>query len=90
MLDALYEIVDAFRGNISSNPLAGMKEAVHQLPLLYLLSATTSQTSYHDSTGVLKFVNPKIGTYGLTPNGNGGMHGISTSLGSVCSSHLQA
>ena len=90
MLDALYEIVDAFRGNISSNPLAGMKEVVQQFPLLYLLSATTSQTSYHDSAGVLKFVNPKIGTYGLTPNGNGGMHVKSTSLESGCSPHFQA
>ncbi|KAH9812635.1 hypothetical protein Tdes44962_MAKER05762 [Teratosphaeria destructans] len=29
--------------------------------------------SYHDNTGVLRYVNPKIGTYGTTPNGNGGM-----------------
>ncbi|TKA74626.1 hypothetical protein B0A55_05971, partial [Friedmanniomyces simplex] len=29
--------------------------------------------SYHDNAGVLQYVNPKIGTYGLTPNGNGGM-----------------
>jgi len=30
-------------------------------------------SSYHDNTGVLRYVNPKIGTYGVTPNGNGGM-----------------
>lgn len=29
--------------------------------------------SYHENAGVLKYVNPLIGTYGLTPNGNGGM-----------------
>lgn len=28
---------------------------------------------YHDGAGVLEFVNPMIGTYGITPNGNGGM-----------------
>ena len=30
-------------------------------------------SSYHDGAGVLQYVNPKIGTYGITPNGNGGM-----------------
>lgn len=35
---------------------------------------TTSQSSsYHDNAGVLQYVNPKIGTSGVTPNGNGGM-----------------
>ncbi|KAF2165054.1 glycoside hydrolase family 92 protein [Zasmidium cellare ATCC 36951] len=29
--------------------------------------------NWHDNVGVLEFVNPKIGTYGITPNGNGGM-----------------
>jgi putative alpha-1,2-mannosidase len=29
--------------------------------------------SYHDNAGVLRYVNPKIGTSGVTPNGNGGM-----------------
>lgn len=28
---------------------------------------------WHRNVGVLKYVNPKIGTYGVTPNGNGGM-----------------
>ncbi|KAK2764484.1 hypothetical protein FQN54_009179 [Arachnomyces sp. PD_36] len=28
---------------------------------------------YHENAGVLKYVNPLIGTYGVTPNGNGGM-----------------
>lgn len=29
--------------------------------------------SYHGNAGVLQYVNPRIGTYGVTPNGNGGM-----------------
>jgi putative alpha-1,2-mannosidase len=29
--------------------------------------------NYHRDAGVLKYVNPQIGTYGTTPNGNGGM-----------------
>ncbi|CAK1360972.1 unnamed protein product [Cercospora beticola] len=29
--------------------------------------------NWHRNDGVLKYVNPKIGTYGVTPNGNGGM-----------------
>ncbi|KAI0161891.1 glycoside hydrolase family 92 protein [Hypoxylon sp. FL1284] len=29
--------------------------------------------SYHRDAGVLKYVNPKIGTYGLSPDDNGGM-----------------
>ncbi|KAK4505215.1 hypothetical protein PRZ48_003178 [Zasmidium cellare] len=32
-----------------------------------------STGNWHDGAGVLQFVNPKIGTYGVTPNGNGGM-----------------
>ncbi|KAK3655231.1 hypothetical protein LTR56_003653 [Elasticomyces elasticus] len=35
--------------------------------------ALASASSYHDNAGVLQYVNPKIGTYGITPNGNGGM-----------------
>ncbi|KAK4892664.1 hypothetical protein LTR27_008941 [Elasticomyces elasticus] len=35
--------------------------------------ALASTASYHDNAGVLQYVNPKIGTYGITPNGNGGM-----------------
>lgn len=29
--------------------------------------------SYHTDTGVLRYVNPRIGTFGYSPNGNGGM-----------------
>lgn len=32
-----------------------------------------SNGSYHNHAGVLDFVNPLIGTYGTTPDGNGGM-----------------
>ncbi|KAI1433162.1 glycoside hydrolase family 92 protein [Xylaria sp. CBS 124048] len=30
-------------------------------------------TDYHENAGVLKYVNPHIGTYGTSPNDNGGM-----------------
>lgn len=38
-------------------------------------AAPTSAASdaWHENVGVLRYVNPKIGTYGVTPNGNGGM-----------------
>ncbi|KAI1268842.1 glycoside hydrolase family 92 protein [Xylariaceae sp. FL1019] len=32
-----------------------------------------NDSSYHTNAGVLKYVNPRIGTYGPTPNDNGGM-----------------
>lgn len=44
--------------------------------LLYFSGSTTAAaipSSYHNNAGVLQYVNPKIGTYGITPNGNGGM-----------------
>ncbi|KAI4866110.1 glycoside hydrolase family 92 protein [Hypoxylon rubiginosum] len=33
----------------------------------------SSVSSYHRDAGVLKYVNPKIGTYGASPDDNGGM-----------------
>ncbi|KAI1323041.1 glycoside hydrolase family 92 protein [Xylariaceae sp. FL0255] len=30
-------------------------------------------SNYHNNSGMLQYVNPHIGTYGITPNGNGGM-----------------
>lgn len=33
----------------------------------------TSPSSYHNNAGVLQHVDPRIGTSGVTPNGNGGM-----------------
>ncbi|KOS44550.1 hypothetical protein ACN38_g4547 [Penicillium nordicum] len=38
-----------------------------------LTTESNTDTTYHQNAGVLKFVNPLIGTYGTTPNGNGGM-----------------
>jgi putative alpha-1,2-mannosidase len=45
------------------------------LTLFYLAggSGASAVTTYHNNVGVLRYVNPKIGTYGVTPNGNGGM-----------------
>ncbi|KAF2723371.1 glycoside hydrolase family 92 protein [Polychaeton citri CBS 116435] len=39
----------------------------------FLLPVTVASLSFHENAGVLRYVNPRIGTYGLTPNGNGGM-----------------
>lgn len=45
--------------------------------LLSVLSQPTennhNEPDYHSNAGVLKYVNPLIGTYGVTPNANGGM-----------------
>lgn len=46
------------------------------LSLIYLFSGdrvSAFTARYHDNAGVLRYVDPKIGTYGVTPNGNGGM-----------------
>ncbi|KAI2601883.1 glycoside hydrolase family 92 protein [Hypoxylon sp. NC1633] len=32
-----------------------------------------NKPNYHSNVGVLQYVNPKIGTYGVSPNDNGGM-----------------
>ncbi|KAF2213353.1 glycoside hydrolase family 92 protein [Cercospora zeae-maydis SCOH1-5] len=37
------------------------------------LERTRFGGTWHRNVGVLRFVNPKIGTFGITPNGNGGM-----------------
>ncbi|KYG43659.1 glycoside hydrolase family 92 protein [Acidomyces richmondensis BFW] len=47
-----------------------MKALTVSLPIL---SSILGTSSIHDNAGVLKYVNPKIGSYGVTPNGNGGM-----------------
>ncbi|KAI1426409.1 glycoside hydrolase family 92 protein [Xylaria sp. FL1777] len=36
-------------------------------------SSHSERPNYHENAGVLKFVNPHIGTYGTSPNDNGGM-----------------
>ena len=43
------------------------------LSLLFTSYAFGTGTSYHENAGVLQYVNPKIGTFGYSPNGNGGM-----------------
>lgn len=43
-------------------------------PTSHIERACTRETpNYHDNAGVLKYVNPLIGTYGTSPNNNGGM-----------------
>ncbi|KAI0477986.1 glycoside hydrolase family 92 protein [Xylaria cf. heliscus] len=36
-------------------------------------SSYSNRPNYHENAGVLKYVNPHIGTYGISPNDNGGM-----------------
>ena len=49
--------------------LAGLSSGACSQPI----KGTKTETAYHDNAGILKYVNPLIGTYGTTPNGNGGM-----------------
>jgi len=49
--------------------LAGLASIAYSQPT----KQERDKSSYHEDVGVLKFVNPLIGTYGTTPNGNGGM-----------------
>lgn len=50
---------------IVAHPNGGQKEVCN--------SAHSEKPNYHDNAGVLKYVNPHIGTYGTSPNDNGGM-----------------
>ncbi|KAI7370429.1 hypothetical protein KC354_g1281 [Hortaea werneckii] len=52
-------------------PAVYMRQLLPYLPAL--ATAPALAKTYHDDVGVLRYVNPKIGTYGVTPNGNGGM-----------------
>ncbi|KAJ5698858.1 hypothetical protein N7462_000863 [Penicillium macrosclerotiorum] len=45
----------------------------HAQPTDPSLKTGSAQRNYHENAGVLQYVNPLIGTYGTTPNGNGGM-----------------
>lgn len=49
--------------------LAGLSGGTYSHPT----KETKTDTTYHDNADVLKYVNPLVGTYGTTPNGNGGM-----------------
>ena len=64
---------DVLKQKLSFEYLFSMRDSVLSLSLLFTFSFTTLASSYHSNAGVLQFVNPKIGTYGITPNGNGGM-----------------
>ena len=59
--------------NFSWDYFMNMRDFVLPASLFSLLATTSCASSYHDNAGVLRYVNPKIGTYGVTPNGNGGM-----------------
>lgn len=51
-----------------------MLAIILQLCCLYSFStASAIPKGWHDNVGILRYVDPKIGTYGVTPNGNGGM-----------------
>ncbi|RMX77139.1 hypothetical protein D0869_10108 [Hortaea werneckii] len=52
-------------------PAVYMRQLLPYLPALATVPVLAK--TYHDDAGVLQYVNPKIGTYGITPNGNGGM-----------------
>lgn len=73
--------LDVMRDNVSFNSIANMRHLFGQVPFLSLFSAAASTASLHDNAGVLEFVNPRVGTYGITPNGNGGKH---TNHGAWC------
>ncbi len=66
-----------FRNFLTSNAslgyIASMRNLLSLPSLFSILPLTTYASSYHDNVGNLQYVNPKIGTYGITPNGNGGM-----------------
>lgn len=56
-----------------SNHLYGKMRSLGVAALALTTTSHTPPTSYHENAGVLQHVNPKIGTSGVTPNGNGGM-----------------
>jgi putative alpha-1,2-mannosidase len=53
--------------------LSGMFTLFVYLVHFFFAGTSEASTSYHDDIGVLRWVDPRIGTYGVTPNGNGGM-----------------
>ncbi|KAK3721982.1 hypothetical protein LTR37_002798 [Vermiconidia calcicola] len=64
---------NALTGNLPFDYFYNMRDMLAPVSLLSLFSFATHALSFHDNAGVLRYVNPKIGTYGITPNGNGGM-----------------
>jgi hypothetical protein len=47
-----------------------MRDSMLPVSLLSIFTLSDA-SSYHSNVGVLRFVNPFIGTEGVTPNGNG-------------------
>lgn len=64
-------LLNAF--SLSSEYFTNMWDFLSPISLVSFFSLSAYASSYHDNAGVLRFVNPKIGTFGITPNGNGGM-----------------
>lgn len=62
---------DVLTTNLSFDFFTKMRGSVLPVSLLSILSLSATASSYHSNVGVLKFVNPFIGTEGVTPNGNG-------------------
>ena len=59
--------------------LAGSSTSTLAHPVGQKVTNTSGRSSnYHENAGVLSYVNPLIGTYGTTPNGNGGYVGTFT------------
>lgn len=63
-LEALDSYLYQYPSRMRSLGIAALAAATYTSP---------STSSYHNDAGVLQYVNPKIGTSGVTPNGNGGM-----------------
>lgn len=57
--------------NFSFVHFANMRGSLLPISLTSLFSLSAHASSYHNNAGTLQFVNPKIGTYGITPSGNG-------------------
>ncbi|KAI1126208.1 glycoside hydrolase family 92 protein [Nemania abortiva] len=60
-----------------AHPAGGRRE--------YYCNGHSGKSGYHAHAGVLKYVNPRIGTYGTSPNSNGGMiPSVSVPFGMTC------
>lgn len=56
---------NALNSNISFEYLLNMRDLLSPVSLLSFFSVASHASSFHDNAGVLQYVNPKIGTYGL-------------------------
>lgn len=65
---------EAWLSTVPAGYISSMRSLLSSSSLLSFLAYSSAQaTSYHENAGNLRYVNPNIGTYGVTPNGNGGM-----------------